>query len=206
MTTTEHPPTRVHKERTWVGQSIRRLEDPKFLLGKGGYIDDMRVRGMLHAALVRSPHAHARITSIDTSAAKALPGVFAVVTGAEAAEITNPMPDFGPAADKHVWRCLAVDKVRYVGEGVVAVLAESRYVAEDAADLVQVEYELLEAVVDPEKAAEPGAPLVHDALGSNVAYERTFQFGDVDDDFAAADVVVKDRLRWHRSGGKDSCS
>ena len=202
MTTTEHPPTRVHKERTWVGQSIRRLEDPKFLLGKGGYIDDMRVRGMLHAALVRSPHAHARITSIDTSAAKALPGVFAVVTGAEAAEITNPMPDFGPAADKHVWRCLAVDKVRYVGEGVVAVLAESRYVAEDAADLVQVEYDLLEAVVDPEKAAMDGAPLVHDALGSNVAYERTFQFGDVDGDFAAADVVVKDRLRWRRSGGQ----
>ncbi len=158
MTTTEHPPTRVHKERKWVGQSIRRLEDPKFLLGKGGYIDDMRVRGMLHAALVRSPHAHARITSIDTSAAKALPGVFAVVTGAEAAEITNPMPDFGPAADKHVWRCLAVDKVRYVGEGVVAVLAESRYVAEDAADLVQVEYELLEAVVDPEKAAAARRP------------------------------------------------
>jgi len=202
MTTTEHPPTRVHKERTWVGQSIRRLEDPKFLLGKGGYIDDMRVRGMLHAALVRSPHAHARIASIDTSAAKALPGVFAVVTGAEAAEITNPMPDFGPAADKHVWRCLAVDKVRYVGEGVVAVLAESRYVAEDAADLVRVEYDLLEAVVDPEKAARDGAPLVHDALGSNVAYERTFQFGDVDGDFAAADVVVKDRLRWRRSGGQ----
>ena len=133
MTTTEHPPTRVFTgERKWVGQSIRRLEDPKFLLGQGGYIDDMRVRGMLHAALVRSPHAHATITSIDTSKAKALPGVFAVVTGAEAAEITNPMPDFGPAADKHVWRCLAVDKVRYVGEGVAIVVAESRYIAEDA--------------------------------------------------------------------------
>jgi carbon-monoxide dehydrogenase large subunit len=203
MTTTEHPPTRVLTgERKWVGQSIRRIEDPKFLLGNGGYIDDMRVRGMLHAALVRSPHAHATITSIDTSRAKALPGVFAVVTGAEAAEITDPMPDFGPAADKHVWRCLAVDKVRYVGEGVVAVLAESRYVAEDAADLVEVEYELLEPVVDPEAAARPGAPLVHEPLGSNVAYERTFVFGDVEGDFAAADVVVRDRLRWHRSGGQ----
>src|SRR6185503_11346545 len=202
MTTTEHPPTRVHKERTWVGQSIRRLEDPKFLLGKGGYIDDMRVRGMLHAALVRSPHAHANITSIDTSRAKALPGVFAVVTGAEAAEITDPMPDFGPAPDKTTWRCLAVDKVRYVGEGVVAVLAESRYIAEDAADLVEVEYELLDPVVDPEAALQPGAALVHEPLGSNVAYERSFTFGDVEKDFAAADVVVTDRLRWHRSGGQ----
>jgi carbon-monoxide dehydrogenase large subunit len=203
MTLTDHPPTRVLTgERKWVGQSIRRLEDPKFLLGKGGYIDDMRVRGMLHAALVRSPHAHARIVSVDTSAAKALPGVFAVVTGAEAAEISDPMPDFGPAADKHVWRCLAVEKVRYVGEGVVAVLAESRYVAEDAADLVEIEYEPLEPVVDPEAAAQEAAPLIHDALGSNVAYERTFQFGDVEGDFASADVVVKDRLRWHRSGGQ----
>src|SRR5919199_4468155 len=205
MATTQpqHPPTRTFtRERKWVGRSIPRVEDPKFLLGKGGYIDDMRVRGMLHAALVRSPHAHARIVSIDTEAAKRLPGVFAVVTGAEAAELTDPMPDFGPAPDKDVWRCLAVDKVRYVGEGVVAILAESRYVAEDAADLVQVEYELLEPVVDPEKAAAPGAALVHEPLGSNVAYERTFTFGEVDRDFAEADVVVRDRLRWHRSGGQ----
>src|SRR4051794_16723587 len=199
----QHPPPRVHRgERKWVGQSVRRIEDPKFLLGKGGSIDDMRVRGMLHAALVRSPHAHAKITSIDTSRATALPGVFAVVTGAEAAEITDPMPDFGPAPDKTTWRCLAADKVRYVGEGVVAVLAESRYVAEDAADLIEIEYELLDPVVDPEEALKDGAALVHDALGSNVAYERAFTFGEVDRDFADAGVVVKDRLRWHRSGGQ----
>src|SRR4051795_4848618 len=203
MTLTDEPPVRdIATERKWVGQSIRRLEDPKFLLGKGGYIDDFRVRGMLHAALVRSPHAHARIVSVDTAAAKALPGVFAVVTGAEAADITDPMPDFGPAPDKTTWRCLAVDKVRYVGEGVVAVLAESRYVAEDAADQIEIEYELLDPVVDPEEALKEGAPLVHDALGSNVAYTRTFTFGEVDRDFNDADVVVKDRLRWRRSGGQ----
>jgi CO/xanthine dehydrogenase Mo-binding subunit len=203
MTLADEPAVRdLSGERKWVGQSIRRLEDPKFLLGKGGYIDDFRVRGMLHAAFVRSPHAHARIVSVDTSAAKELPGVFAVVTGAEAAEITDPMPDFGPAPDKTTWRCLAVDKVRYVGEGVVAVLAESRYVAEDAADLVQIEYEPLEPVVDPEAAIRDGAALVHDALGSNVAYQRTFTFGDVDTDFADAEVVVRDRLRWRRSGGQ----
>jgi carbon-monoxide dehydrogenase large subunit len=203
MSLTEHPPTRtLTGERKWVGQSIRRLEDPKFLLGRGGYIDDMRVRGMLHAALVRSPHAHAKITSIDTRAAKELPGVFAVVTGAEAAEITDPMPDFGPAPDKTTWRCLAVDKVRYVGEGVVAVVAESRYIAEDAADLVEIEYELLEPVVDPEAAIEDGAALVHEPLGSNIAYQRTFSFGEVEKDFADSEVVVRDRLRWHRSGGQ----
>jgi carbon-monoxide dehydrogenase large subunit len=203
MTLTEHPPTRVVSgERKWVGQSIRRIEDPKFLLGRGGYIDDMKVRGMLHAAVVRSAHAHARITSIDTSAAKRLPGVFAVVTGAEAAELTDPMPDFGPAPDKTTWRCLAVDKVRYVGEAVVAVLAESRYIAEDAADLVEIEYDPLDPVVDPEAAVRDGAALVHDALGSNVAYERKFTFGDVGRDFADAEVVVRDRLRWHRSGAQ----
>jgi carbon-monoxide dehydrogenase large subunit len=203
MATTQHPPTRdLSGERKWVGKSIRRVEDPKFLRGRGNYIDDMRVPGMLHAALVRSPHAHARILSIDAEAARKLPGVFAVVTGAEAVELTDPLPDFGPAADKHVWRCLAVDKVRYVGEGVAAIVAESRYVAEDAADLVEVEYEQLEPVVDPEAALAPDAAIVHDLLGTNLAYERTFTFGDVDRDFAEADLVVSDRLRWHRSGGQ----
>jgi CO/xanthine dehydrogenase Mo-binding subunit len=117
-------------------------------------------------------------------------------------DLTDPLPDFGPAADKHVWRCLAVDKVRYVGEGVAAIVAESRYVAEDAADLVEVEYEQLDPVVDPEAALEPDAAIIHDLLGTNLAYERTFTFGDVDRDFAEADLVVSDRLRWHRSGGQ----
>jgi CO/xanthine dehydrogenase Mo-binding subunit len=198
MAVTEQPRT----ERKWVGKSIRRVEDPKFLFGRGGYVDDLTLPAMLHAALVRSPHAHARITSIDVSEAKKLPGVVAVVTGAEAAELCNPMPDFGPQPDKHVWRCLAVDKVRYVGEGVAAVVAESRYLAEDACGLVSVEYEPLPVVTDPEEAMKAGAPLVHDAVGSNVAYERTFVFGEVDRDFGEADLVARDRLRWHRSGGQ----
>ncbi len=189
-------------ERKWVGKSIRRVEDPKFLIGRGGYIDDLRLPGVLHAAVVRSPEAHARITRMDVEAARKLPGVVAVVTGAEAAELCNPMPDFGPDPAKHTWRLLAVDKVRYVGEGVAAIVAESRYVAEDARDLVTVEYEPLPPVVDPEAATAPGVALVHEALGSNVAYERTFVFGDVEGDFAAADLVVKDRLRWRRSGAQ----
>ena len=100
------------------------------------------------------------------------------------------MPDFGPDPAKHTWRCLAVDKVRYVGEGVAVAVADSRYLAEDALELIEVEYEPLPAVVDPERALAAGAPLVHEALGSNCAYERTFDFGDVDRDFAGADVIV----------------
>src|ERR1700716_3829556 len=190
------------RERKWVGKSIRRVEDPKFLLGAGGYVDDLSLPGMLHAALVRSPYAHARIKTVDVTEARRLPGVVAVVTGAEAAELCNAMPDFGPAPDKHVWRCLAADKVRYVGEGVAAIVAESRYIAEDARDLVTVEYESLPVVIDPEAAIAPDAPLIHEPLGSNIAYERTFVFGVVDRDFAEADLVVKDRLRWHRSGAQ----
>jgi CO/xanthine dehydrogenase Mo-binding subunit len=206
MSTVERPaapPVRTHKEgRTWVGKSIRRVEDPKFLRGRGGYIGDMTLPGMLYAAVLRSPHAHAAIAAIDTAEALAAPGVHAVITGAQAAEHCDPLPDFGPDPASHTWRCLAVGKVRYVGEGVAVVVAESRYLAEDALALIEVEYEPLPVLVDPERALDEGAPLVHDALGSNCAYERSFDFGDVERDFAEADVVVTDRLRWHRSGGQ----
>ncbi len=188
--------------RKWVGKSIRRVEDPRFLLGRGGYVDDIVLPGMVHAAVLRSPLPHARIKSIDVSKARSLPGVLAVVTGQEVRELTNPMPDFGPDPSKHTWWLLAVDKVRYVGEPVAAVVATDRYIAEDACELIEVEYEPLPAVVDPEEAMKPGAPLVHEALGSNVAYSRTFVFGDVERDFAEAEVVVRDRLRWHRSGAQ----
>lgn len=197
------PAVRTHKqERTWVGKSIRRVEDPKFLRGRGGYIGDMTLPGMLHAAVLRSPVPHARITSIDVSAAESAPGVHAVITGARAAELTDPLPDFGPNPAAHTWRCLAVDKVRYVGEGVAVVVADDRYLAEDALALIDVEYEALPPLVDALEALAEGAPLVHDDLGSNLAYERTFDFGDVEGDFERAEVVVTDHLRWRRSGGQ----
>ena len=197
------PDVREHtKETTWVGKSIRRIEDPKFLRGKGGYIADRAIPGMMHIALVKSPYAHAVIKSIDTREARALPGVVAIVTGTEAAELCDPLPDFGPDPSKHTWRVLAHEKVRYVGEGVAAVVAESRYIAEDAASLVWVEYDELPPIVDPEEALKPGSPLVHDPLGTNVAYERTFLFGDVEAAFAEADLVVEDRLHWGRSGSQ----
>ena len=197
------PPVRTHKpDRKWVGKSIRRVEDPKFLRGRGGYIGDMTLPGMLHAAVLRSPMPHARIVSIDTSAAETAPGVHAVITGARAAELTDPLPDFGPNPAAHTWRCLALNKVRYVGEGVAVVVADDRYLAEDALALIDVEYEAIPPVVDALDALAADAPLVHDDLGSNCAYERSFDFGDVDGDFARADVVVSDHLRWRRSGGQ----
>lgn len=197
------PPVRNHKaERNWVGKSIPRLEDRRFLLGRGGYIDDMVVPNMLEVALVRSIYAHARIVSIDTAAAEAVDGVMAVVTGAQAAELTEPLPDFGPDPANHPWRCLALDKIRYAGEGVVAIAAESRAIAEDAAELVVIEYEQLDPIVDPMAAIEDGSPLVHDTLGTNVAFNREFTFGDVDGDFATADRVISDTLYWGRSGGQ----
>lgn len=198
MANKEIPAAQAPRDLKWIGKSIRRVEDPKYLRGVGRYVADLEFQGMLHAAVVRSPHAHALIKGIDTSAAEQLPGVRAVITGAQAAELVDPLPDAGPTPDKHVFRVLAVDKVRYVGEGVAIVIAEDRYVAEDARDLVLVDYEPLKPIVDPFTAIEDTSNLVHDAMGSNLAYERTFTFGDVEKHFAEADIVVRDRLHWHR--------
>jgi CO/xanthine dehydrogenase Mo-binding subunit len=202
MASTEIPKPQAPRDLKWIGKSMKRVEDPKFLRGLGKYVADLEFDGMLHAAVVRSPYPHARIVSVDVEAARAVPGVHAVVSGAEAAEIVDPLPDSGPAPDKHVLRVLAVDKVRYVGEGVAIVVADTRYIAEDARDLVEVEYEPLEPIVDPIAAADDTSNLVHDALETNIAYERTFDFGDVDADFEAADVVIKDRLHWRRQAAQ----
>ena len=186
----------------WIGQSMKRVEDPRLLTGRGKYIDDVILPNMAHAAVLRSPHAHARIKSIDTSRAEALPGVVLVMTGAQAAEQTGPLPCFSnPPVAQH---CIATDRVRHVGETVAAVVAESRYIAEDAVDLIDVEYELLPAVVDPEDAiTSSGDAVLHPERGpNNIALQRTLGFGDVEDDFAAADRVIRRKMRWPRSGGQ----
>ena len=160
------PKVRQHPEHLeWVGKSIPRVEDPKFLRGRGNYIDDYEVPNMLEVAVARSTMAHARIVSIDTSAAEAVPGVVAIVTSENVTDHVNPNPDFGPEPDKHTWHCLAVDKVRYMGEGVAVVAATSRAVAEDAADLIEVEYEPLEPVIDMLAALEEDSPLVPRGAG-----------------------------------------
>jgi carbon-monoxide dehydrogenase large subunit len=185
------------KERI-VGRSIKRREDPKLITGHGNYLDDIKLPGMLYVALVRSPHAHANIKSIDASAARALPGVVAVFTGDEMTDI-NPMPAAWQAGgvknNAVTTRALAVGKVAHVGDPVAAIIATDRYIARDAIALVDVDWEPLPAVVDARKAAEPGAPLIHEAAPNNVVFE--WECGSkerADAAFASAEVTVAEPI------------
>ena len=188
------------QDRRWVGKSIPRKEDPKLLTGRAQYVGDVSVTGMLHGAVLRSPHANARIRSIDTSKAEALPGVVAVITGADAAELIDPMAAF--CAEPVPQTAIAVERVRFPGEAVAAVAATTRYIAEDACALIDVDYEVLPAIVDPLAAMRSGSPLVHDTLESNIVFARSIDFGEVEGDFARADHVTHGTARWHRMGAQ----
>ena len=184
--------------RPWVGRAVTRKEDAALLTGQARFIDDLvPLPGLAQAAILRSPYPHAEIRGIDTSRACALPGVFGVVTGAEIAEMTETIPSVvrGPVA----YRPVAVDKARYVGEPVAVVVAEDRYVAEDALDLIEVDYAPLPAVVDPVKAMAGDAPVLHEALVGNVASSRDFAYGDPDGAFARADRTFRLDYRFPRS-------
>ncbi len=180
----------------WVGRDVRRRRDPEILSGRGTYIDDVKLPGMLHAAVVRSPFAHARILSVNTEVARNKPGVVAVLSGKEVAEFVGPNAAF--CAEPVPQHAVAIDKVRFAGEAVALVAATSRYIAEDACQEIDVDYEPLDPVADAATGMSADAPRVHDTLASNVVFERRFQFGPVDDDFARADRVIRRRLRWHR--------
>jgi CO/xanthine dehydrogenase Mo-binding subunit len=184
----------------WVGKSVPRKEDPKLLTGRAQYIGDVTVTGMLHGAVLRSPHANARIRAIDTTRAKALPGVVAVLTGADAAELIGPMTAF--CAEPVPQNAIAIERVRFPGEAVAAVAATSRYVAEDACALIDVDYEVLPAIVDPVAAMDAESPRVHDTLDGNVVFARSIDFGDVEADFAKAEHVIRRTARWHRMGAQ----
>jgi len=173
-------------------------EDRRFVTGRGRFAADIAPPGTLHVALVTSPYPHARITSVGTADALKLDGVACVLTGSELAAATEPLRQYLslPAVQ---WRPLASGETRYAGEWVAAVAARTRAIAEDAAELVSVDYEPLGVVLDPESAIADGAPLVHEALGSNVLARREFAWGDVTGDFARADRVAKVRVRWNRS-------
>jgi CO/xanthine dehydrogenase Mo-binding subunit len=189
-----------HDQMKWIGQSMKRVEDPRLLTGKGKYIDDVVLPGMAHVALLRSPYAHALIKSIDVSKARELPGVVIVVTGKEFAEKTGPTASFSsPPVVQHA---IAVDRVRHVGEAVAAVVAENRYIAEDALELIEVEYEELPVASDPVEAIKArGDAVLHPDRGdTNIAMDKTYTFGPVDEDFQRAELVIKRRLRWNRSG------
>ncbi|MGA7763628.1 MAG: xanthine dehydrogenase family protein molybdopterin-binding subunit, partial [Candidatus Binataceae bacterium] len=178
----------------WVGQPLKRVEDPRLLTGRGVFVADLPLTEPYAAAILRSPHAHARIRSIDTSAAMEAPGVAGVITGADVLAHTQPFAVGVEAPVKYY--CLATDKARFVGEPVAVVIARDRYLAEDALELIQVEYEPLPAVVDAEDALRPGAPILHETVGSNEACHREIVYGDVEGAFAGADVVIRERFRY----------
>src|SRR5437899_6817721 len=142
----------VQQQHGWLGRSVKRKEDDRFIRGRGNYVDDIKLPGMLHMAILRSPYAHATIDSIDTSAAAAVPGVVAVVTGELMAQHNLA---WMPTLSYDTQAVLATDKVRFQGQEVAAVIAEDPYIAKDALELIVVDYEPLEARVDPYRALEP---------------------------------------------------
>jgi carbon-monoxide dehydrogenase large subunit len=195
--------TAIAAER-YTGTSIKRSEDPRILTGTGRYVDDIKLPGMLHAAFVRSPLAHGRVLSVDASAARELPGVVAVLTGADLEEMTVPGPDAllglmgwkGPTPE---FSLLATDKVRLVGDPVAVVIAESRYLAEDGCELVEVDYDDLPPVVDTVFALDPSSPPLFENLGDNIARPHSrSESGDVGSTFANADRIFEFHIDVHR--------
>ena len=183
-----------------IGTRVRRVEEPRLLTGQGRFVDDVTVHGMLHASFLRSTNPHARIVSVNTAPALALDGVTAVITGEDMkALVMKPMQQVGPPGMRTPpFYPLAVGKVRFVGDLVALVIADSRARAEDGCDLVEVEYESLDAVPDTERALAPGAPKLYDELDDNIAYTDSWDYGDADGAFAAADRVVTETFRQHR--------
>ncbi|MGZ4221240.1 MAG: xanthine dehydrogenase family protein molybdopterin-binding subunit, partial [Solirubrobacteraceae bacterium] len=188
---------------TYVGQSMRRKEDPRLITGQGSYVDDISLPGQLWAAWVRSPEAHAKITSIDTSAAKERPGVVAVYTNADLdMEAGLPMAWVPPGVEVNTpdhW-VLAKDAVKHVGDPVALVVGSDRYSVVDAAEDVIVEYDPLPVVTDPE-AAIAGGPLVHEQFGTNKVCDWSLGGGDLAAGFAEADVILERRIVNHRMAG-----
>src|SRR2546427_91522 len=187
---------RLTMTQRYVGQAMKRKEDPRLVSGTATYVDDVVPPGMLHMAVTRSMHAHARIKRIDTSKAQKLPGVVAVVTGEEVAAHCGLIPCAAslPNMKRAQRHLLATNKVRFVGEPVAAVVAEDKYIARDAADLIEIDYEPLPVVVDPEKAMDPASPRLYEEFSDNIAFNFFFESGNTEEAFKKADVIVKERL------------
>jgi carbon-monoxide dehydrogenase large subunit len=196
MTTTSTASARVF------GSGIRRREDPRLLTGTARYTADFALPGMVHAAVLRSVHGHARIRGIDISRARQAPGVVAVFTGKDTESGLQCIPCAWllPSAGLKIssYRAMATDAVRYVGDAVAVVVAETEYQAYDALELIDVDYEPLPAVVDPQKAAAAGAPQLHPDIPNNLAFHWTVEGGDVGAAFSSAEVVVRDRIIQQR--------
>ena len=184
----------------YMGAEVKRLEDPRLVTGRGRYLDDIHLAGMLHAAFVRSPHAHARIVQVDSGRARGAPGVAAVLSGPELVGQVEPLqahleaPDFRPTP----WPALAGPHVRFVGEVVAVLGAEDPALAADGAELVEVEYDPLPALAAIDAALAPGAPLLHAGLAGNVLLERRYRTGDVEGAFRDAAVVIRETFSHAR--------
>jgi carbon-monoxide dehydrogenase large subunit len=190
-------------EQQIIGASVKRLEDPRLLQGLGKYVGDVRLHGMLHAAVLRSPHGHAQLRQIDASPARKLPGVAAVFTAADLGPVGKIPVRLGPRPS--LVACLqsplATETVRYVGEPVALVVATSRYLAEDALDHIAVQYEPLPCVTNALRAMEAGAPVLHPVIGTNVVEHFTMQKGDAAAAMAAAPVRIKETFALNRHSG-----
>ena len=192
---TAQPPT-----QSYIGQPILRREDVRFVTGRGEYLDDIRMPGMLHAAILRSPHSHARVRGINTAAALALDGVVAVFTHEDMADLLKPIPMRVfplPGLENYLQTPLSADTVRHAGEAVAVVVAESRYIAEDALDLVEVDYEALPPVTSIAAALED-SHLVHPANGTNLAGSAEINVGDVEGAFRDAEYVRHEQFSTNR--------
>jgi 2-furoyl-CoA dehydrogenase large subunit len=188
-------------EAEYIGQPTRSKEGPRHVTGRGQFTDDFSLPGMLHAVILRSPHAHARILKVDGQAALEAPGVAAVITPEDVKQKTNPFKPGRYAAGLKrpiPEYASAVDKVRYMGEPVAAVAARTRGAAEDALELISVDYAPLPAVVDTGDAMAAGAPLLFEELGSNLAWRGSLSYGDTEAAFRQADKIVRERLKMHR--------
>ncbi|MCW2633806.1 MAG: aldehyde oxidase and xanthine dehydrogenase molybdopterin binding protein, partial [Blastococcus sp.] len=207
MTLTEEPATTADTPQKEVGRARRRKEDARLITGKTTWTDNMVLPGMLHIAVVRSPVAHARITSVDLTAAKAAPNVVAVYSGADFKEEQGSIPCAWPVTPDMVnpgHPSVAVDQVKHVGEAVAVIVARSKTAAQDAVELVDIDYEVLPPVLDMEEAIAEGAALTHDHLESNRSFNFVFDAGDAgtgadtDQAFADAEVVVSRRFVQQR--------
>jgi carbon-monoxide dehydrogenase large subunit len=195
---------RIDKGRSYIGESVVRPQTTRLLAGRGVFTDDVVLPRMLHVAFVRSPHAHARIASIDAAGARALPGVAAVVTGEDMAPVCSgwvgTLAHFA-GMKSATQRPLATGKASWQGEPVAAVVAESRAIAEDGAARVRVEWDALPAVTDPESALDPSTPVIHPELGDNLAFRLDLASGDADRAFAEADTVLRETFTMGRHTG-----
>src|SRR5499433_3316873 len=184
----------------YIGQKVKRTEDPRLVQGIGHYVDDVEIAGALSVAILRSPYAHARVNSINIDAAKNAPGVIAVYTGKDVEGKIGNVPCAAALPELKVpkYPALATGKVIFVGQPVAAVVATDRYKARDAADLIEIDYDPLDVVHDAEKAAQGNSPVIHEEFGTNVAYVHSAGTGDVEAAFKQADKIVTQRLNHQR--------